>query len=181
MQIFKNNHWLTALTLLLLTANIITLVFLWRTKGSDKAGPNQPPPQGQVFEFLNKELKFDAGQQEAFKKLREEHRSASKQILDSIKNAKDALFALLQQPGVSDSLIDRYSSKAARAEQQLDELTFRHFQNLRGLCTTEQQQKFDSIIKEVLQRMGPPKRQGPPKGPPMGEGEFDGPPPPKDQ
>ena len=131
MNNFTNNRWLTVVTLLLLTANIITLALLWtnhKTGGGEMRLP--PPPRGQVFEFLTHELKLDPAQQEAYRKLRDEHRGGQREIQDDIRKAKDAFFALLQQPNVSDSLIQVYSARATEADQKLDEFTFRHFQKL---------------------------------------------------
>lgn len=162
MNNFKNNRWLTVATLLLLTANIITLVLLWSTKNKDSRDDMRPAPGGQVFEFLSKELKLDKQQLEAYKKLRDEHQQARRDIQDSIRRAKDEFFALLKNPDVSDSLINAYNRKAAEANQRLDEITFKHFQKLRAICNKTQQQTFDSIIQEALHRMAPPRREGPP-------------------
>lgn len=174
MNNFTNNRWLSVITLLLLTANIVTLVLLWtnkKTGGREEGG--FPSPQGQVFEFLTNELKLDTAQQEIFRKLRYEHRGGQKAIQDSIRKAKDEFFALLHQPAVSDSMIDIYSRKAVDAEQRLDEFTFRHFQKLRAICNAEQQKRFDEIIQDALRLMAPPRRQGSPPPamrPPEGEG-----------
>ncbi len=177
MSNFTNNRWLSVITLLLLTANIVTLALLWTNKSNDKAERQlPPPPQGQVFEFLTYELKLDAGQQEAYKKLRDEHQDGIRAIRDSIqRKAKEALFALLKQPNVPDSVVHEYSARAVAADQQIDEFTFHHFQKLRAICNAEQQKKFDEIILEALRRMAPPKHMGPPPG---GMGPGEGPPPP---
>lgn len=168
---FSNNRWLTVITLLLLTANIVTLTLLWTNKKTGGREEGQfPPPQGQVFEFLTHELKLDPSQQEAYKKLRDEHRAGQEAFRSSIRKAKDEFFALLHEPSVSDSMINLYSKKAAEAEQKLDEYTFRHFQKLRIICNAEQKKRFDEIIQDALRRMAPPKRQGPPP-PGMGPGE----------
>ena len=176
MNNFTNNRWLTVVTLLLLTANIITLALLWTTKNKDR-GNMRPAPGGQVFEFLTKELKLDEQQQEAYKKLRDEHQQARRGIQDNIRMAKDEFFALLKKPDVSDSLINAYNRKAAEANQRLDEITFKHFQKLRAICNKTQQQTFDSIIQEALHRMAPPRREGPPP-PSMNDPERRPPPPP---
>jgi len=178
MSNFTNNRWLSVITLLLLTANIVTLALLWTNKKAGGRGEGvYPPPQGQVFEFLTNELKLDASQQETYRKLRDEHRGGQKAIQDSIRKAKDEFFTLLQQPAVSDSMIHIYSRKAVDAEQRLDEFTFRHFQKLRAICNAEQQKRFDEIIQDALRRMAPPRRQGPPP-PGMRPPEGEGPPPP---
>ena len=122
-----------------------------------------PPPQGQVFEFINHELKLDSNQQESYRKLRDEHQGRQQTIQDSLKNLKDAFFALLQQPEAADSAIEAGAKKITVLEERMELLTFRHFQKLRTICNADQQKKFDTIIQDVLRRMAPPKnRQGPP-------------------
>ncbi len=179
MNNFTNNRWISVIILLLLTANIATLALLWTQKGRDRRDEQKPaPPQGQVFEFLTHELQLDAAQQEAYKKLREEHQAGQKGLRDSIRKAKDDFFGLLKQGNVADSLIHIYSRRAVEADQQLDEFTFRHFQKLRAICNAEQQKKFDTIIQDALHRMARPKRQGSPERRKEGEGPDERMPPP---
>ena len=69
-----NNRWLTVVTLLLLTANMVTLALLWTNhKRNDRGENRMPPPNEQVFQFLTNELKLDSLQQVSYRKLREEH------------------------------------------------------------------------------------------------------------
>ena len=182
-----NNRWLTIVTLFLLTANMVTLALLWtHHRGNDKGDDKLPPPNGQVFQFITNELKLDSLQQQAYSKLREEHQAGLRPIQDSIRKTKDAFFALLQQPNVDDATLQAAAKKTSDTEQQLEMLTFRHFQKLRAICNADQQKKFDTIIQDVLRRMGPGKnRQGPPPPRQEGPGRIppphpgdDGPPPP---
>jgi periplasmic protein CpxP/Spy len=165
----NNNRWLTIITLLLLTANIVTLALLWTNKKTDREHFNPPPPQqqqggGQVFEFLSRELKLDSAQQEIYKKLREEHQSQVRPLQDSIGRAKDSFFDLLKQENVTDLMVENSSKKIGNLEQQKDVFTFRHFQKLRAICTAAQKNKFDSIIQQALKQMAPPKGPGPALG-----------------
>lgn len=179
MSDLKNNRWLPIATMVLLVANIITLVLLWTNRGNDKNIEGKiPPPQGQVFEFLTKELQLDAKQQEAYAKLRDEHQAIQRQNRDSLRKAKDELFSLLQQPGISDSVVREYSSRATAIEEHMDIITFKHFQQVRILCNPDQQKKFDSIISDVLKRMAPGPIHGPPP-PGMKGGPGEMPPPPE--
>ena len=182
-----NNRWLTIITLFLLTANIVTLALLWTNHKRDKGSDNRlPPPNGQVFQFLTNELKLDSTQQQAYHKLRDEHQSGIRPIQDSIRKAKDALFLLLQQPDVDEATIQAAAKRASESQQQLDLFTFRHFQKVRAICTTDQQKKFDTVIQEVLRKMARGKnRQGPPPKEGDGPGRMprphpgdEGPPPP---
>lgn len=192
MSTFTNNRLLSVIILLLLTANIATLGYLWMHRpGSEKMPPMAPPGGGQVFEFITKELQLDTVQQKSYSALRDEHQAGQRPLQDSIRKAKDQFFELLKQPALTDAELQQQSSKVAAAEQQLELFTFKHFQKLRAICNPAQQKKFDDIIQDVLRRMAPAKRpQGPPppgiRGgmpPPPREGEGpegNMPPPPED-
>jgi len=167
MNNITNNRWVSVIVLLLLTANIVTLTLLWTNKktGQEHMAPPPPPPpphqNGQVFEFLTRELKLDSAQQEIYKKLRDEHQSQVRPLQDSIGKAKDSFFALLQKDNVGDSDVETYSKKIGDLEQRRDIFTFRHFQRLRAICNKEQQLKFDSIIQQALRQMSPQRGPGP--------------------
>ncbi len=174
MSELKNNRWLSIVTLVLLVANIITLTLFWTHKRQEETGRKPAEAPGQVFEFLTKELQLTKQQQLAYKQLRDLHRANQRQLQDSIRKAKDTLFSLLNNPNVPDSLLNEYSKKATSYDQQLDMITFRHFQKIRALCDPDQQKKFDEIIKDALSRMGGPKRRPPVPGnhpPPPGREE----------
>ena len=179
MSALKNNRWLSVATLVLLVANIVTLALLWNQRSNhDNDKRNQPGP---VFEFLTTALQLNEKQQADYRQLRDEHQANQRRFQDSIRKAKDALFALLKQPAVPDSLLQEYSKRATAFDQQLDIITFRHFQQVRALCDPVQQKKFDDIIKDVMHRMARPGRRPPPPGagnhpPPGAENEEPGPP-----
>lgn len=174
-----HNRWFTIVILLLLTANIATLALLWTTRTNKQPSVHFPPPGGgrAVFEFLTNELQLDSSQQIAYARMRDEHQAGARRLQENIRQAKDAMFALLKQANMADSLVSVYSHQAAEAQQELDAFTFRHFQKLRAICNKEQQEKFDKVIQDALHQMGgpPPGRQGPP---PPGMRPGDGPPPP---
>ena len=157
-------RWLAILIFVLLAANITTLVLLWAHTKKDTVEKGGLP-KGQVFEFVTKELQLDKQQQETYAALRDEHQQGMKMIQDCMRIVKDSFFSLLKDPAATDAVIMQNSRKAGDIEQQVELFTFRHFQKLRAICKPDQQQKFDKIIQDVLQRMGKPKgRPGPPQG-----------------
>ena len=172
------NHWLSVITILLLIANLVTLTLLWTNNKKIDTAKIPSPPSGPVFEFITKELNLNQQQQDAYKILRDEHRTAQLVLQDSIRKAKDAFFELLKLPAAGDSLLQSASSKAVAFQQQLDILTFKHFQKVRALCNAEQQIKFDTVIQTVLHKMGNTRPQAPGGPPPPGARGEDGPPPP---
>jgi periplasmic protein CpxP/Spy len=176
MKSITNNRWMTAMILLLLTANIVTLVLMWTNRNGNLKPAATAEAKGQVFEFVTAALQLDSAQQQAYKMLRTEHQQGQRSLQDSIRKAKDDFFTLLQDASATEPAIQSLSGRVAMAEQQLEIFTFRHFQKLRAICKPEQQKKFDHIIKDVLRRMAPGRR--PPGPPPPGmEGHL--PPPPE--
>lgn len=167
------NKLLMWLVVLLLVANAATITMFWlgRTK------PLQPM-RGTPQNFLIESLKLDSKQQEQLEVLVKEHRQAAEQLRMKTKEGKEALFDLLKQQGVTDSIKVSKAKAISVITEELDLLTLNHFQKVRALCNADQQKKFDEIINDVVRMMGQPR---PPMGPGRNnEGPPDGdrPPPP---
>ena len=158
MNIFKNNQWLSVLTIFLLVVNIVTLTMLWANNKKEVAtAPVNQPPGGQVFEFVTKELSLNEQQQQQYKILRDEHQRLQRPLADSIKKARDTFFDLLKNMTVKDSVVALYNKKTIALQEQLELVNFKHFQKLRAICDSRQQQKFDEILQSILRRIGGPR------------------------
>lgn len=130
--------------------------------------------------FLEKELKFDEKQSEAYKALRQEHSQQMRALREDVKSMKTAFYEELSQSNISDESL---RTKAVAIESKMvdaDVLTFRHFQKVRQMCTAAQQKRFDEVVIDLIRSIerpggGPPPRDGEHRreGPPP----FDGPPP----
>ncbi len=173
------NKLLTGLVVLLLLANAATITMFWMGKAK-----HPPPPKGSPQEFLVKELKLDAKQQEQLEVLVKEHRQSAEILRGKTREAKEFFFDLLKQQNVTDSAKQTAAKAVSSITEELDLLTLNHFQKVRSLCTTEQQQKFDEIIKEVTGMIGQQRPSGGPgkdpngPPPPAGGPAGDRPPPP---
>ena len=153
----SNTKILGVIILLLFIVNITTLSFFWYTTKRHDLGPSN---KGGAAAFIIKKLGFDSSQQETYNLLRQEHQQAMHGIKKQIEEGKEAYFSLLSDSMVSELAIVAAASKASTAEQQIDIITFHHFQKVRAICTAEQKKKFDAIINQVTRMMGRP--QGPP-------------------
>lgn len=164
MSLGSKNKLLTALVILLLVANAATITMFWLEK---KQRP--PQPKGSPKEFLVMELGLNAEQQAKLDAVMKEHRQAAEGIREKVRAAKDSLFMLIKEPNTSDSMKQAAAAAVSRNAEQLDILTLNNFQKIRALCNTEQQKKFDEIIREVLRMMAQPRPGGPegPGGPGM--------------
>ncbi|MES2003245.1 MAG: hypothetical protein V4450_01895 [Bacteroidota bacterium] len=188
MSYFNRYKWWGIAFIILVALNIATLSAFWLLKNK-RPGPPGDPGSG-VVDFMVKELGFDSIQKQKLILLREEHQQKVRDIRRNNHEAKNAFFALLPQTDISDSVLAKAAQAAVVFDRQLDMLTFRHFQEVRKLCSEEQKKKFDNIIQEVLRMAAPPppgNPQGPPPrrdgnrpdGPPPGDDKRDLPPPPQ--
>ncbi len=169
------NKVLTWLVILLLIANAVTITMFWLNK---KQG--QPPPllKGGPGDFFAKELDLDPSQKLQVQKLVIEHRAAAEAMRKKIRAAKESFFELLKQPIVSDSAKQAAAKNVSTQTEELDLITFGHFQKVRALCDPEQQKRFDRIIQDVTRMMGQPQPPMRPGGPPHDGPPPGGPPPP---
>jgi hypothetical protein len=164
------NKLLTGLVLLLLVANVVTITLFWVGKA------RQPFQQrGTPAEYLIKELTLNEQQQLQLELLRKEHRNAVEPLRQEVKEAKKSFFDLLKQKPLSDSVLQIAIKHISALTEQLDLITFHHFQKVRAICTTEQQKRFDEILGEVTRMINQPR---PPMGPPAGGPDGNMPPPP---
>lgn len=189
MNYFNKNKWWLIAVIVLLVVNTATLTIFWlERKGHNLLGGRPKGAEAQAF--LIKELALDSAQQVQYLELVKTHREGTNAIKKQLRDAKDAFFNLISDSTVSEAAIKQAADSASAIEAQIDLLTFKHFQQIRSICTPSQKAKFDSVIKTVVKMMGPSQQrpQGPPPhgmhrgqrpdGPPPPDGE--GPPPPMD-
>ena len=165
---FPRQKWLLLLVAILLVTNIITLSIYWSMKSPEPRHNNdQGDRQRRMGQFMVNELKLDKEQEAIYWQLRDTMLSRQKPIMDSIRNTKKRFFDLLKDPPSSDSLLQAKTDEIAALQKQLDLITFQHFQQVRALCKPEQVLKFDTVIKEIVNRMTggwrSPGKQGAPK------------------
>jgi protein CpxP len=152
--------WLLILVAILLLTNIATLSIYWFKKPDHEGGPGRDGAnrEKRMGQFMVDQLKFDTTQEAAYWKLRDSMMTIQKPVMDSIRNAKKRFFDLLNQTETTDSTLITRSNEIADLQKKLDLVTFRHFQNVRAICRPDQLQKFDTVIKEIVNRMTPFRR-----------------------
>lgn len=135
----------------LLLLNIGTLTFLWLNRPPDprEAGP---------FRFLVNATDMDEAQQQAYQKLRQEHRTSLETYRSQNRQVREAMFRLLatNEENAREVLLLADSLGALRAKEE--RFTYAHFRQVRALCRPDQLPRFDAAIGEAVQSMGPPHR-----------------------
>jgi protein CpxP len=152
-------RWLLVLVAILFLTNIATLSIIWFKKPKPHNPVNDPAKrEKRMGQFMVDQMKFDTVQATAYWKLRDSLVTIQRPVMDSIRIAKLSFFDMLNQPNVNDSLLVARSNEISYLQKRLDLLTFRHFQQVRAICRPDQLQKFDTVIKEIVNRMTPFRR-----------------------
>jgi protein CpxP len=155
---------LTRSVILLIIVNVAMLSTIWIMDH------RQPAPMGYPADYLGRELQFSNEQQTQLLALADAHHRKADSIKLEIKDSRDSLFVLIRMAQVDESIKKELSENIGRNLARLDLLTFEHFRQVRAICSPEQQQKFDTILQDVIQMIGsaPPNRKHQP-GPPRND------------
>ncbi|WP_119079428.1 Spy/CpxP family protein refolding chaperone [Chitinophaga alhagiae] len=164
-EAFARNKVLSLLVLVLLLTNILLLVFfVWKKpEPPHPGGGTARSGRGETTQILEKEVGFDAQQMEQYRKLKEQHWDRMKPYFGELRTARNNFYKLLNEASVPDSVINSAADSIAAKQKQMDLQTFRHFQQVKAIGTPEQQAKFDTLVQQVIKRMGGGPRRSQPK------------------
>ena len=84
-----------------------------------------------------------------------------RRLRDKIRKEKAELWDNISKSGTESGNSESIASEIANDQKEIELVTFRHFQKVRELCDDTQKKKFDEVIKEALNMMGP---NNPPTG-----------------
>lgn len=149
----SRQKWLLVLVGILLVSNIITLAVFW-----NKSRKDNPPPKPRMGKFIVDQMKFDSTQEASYWVMRDSMLNLQRPIWDSIRAAKKRFFDLVNQTTPDDSLLQIRANEVMAHQKRLDLITLQHFQNVRTLCRSDQVQKFDTVVQEIVNRMNPQRR-----------------------
>lgn len=137
----KRENFLIGLVLLLVVLNAFMLFRM-----SSRRGPGGgPPPHDRIIVST---LNFDERQQQAFEKLKFEHRGRIIEIEDKFESTLEKYFLLL--PNENQKAKDSLELIIAELEREKADVTFDHFRDLRNLCRPDQQKAFDEFIPQLF-------------------------------
>lgn len=127
------------------------IFFIVLSKPSERMSRNRQ--QNSLYNSLKNEVGFSKDQLDQYQLLREEQNEQVKPLFNNLRNAKKNFYGLIYAENVPDSLISSKADSIAESQKGLDMQMFRFFRKTRGVCTTDQLEKFDTTMKKVFQRM----------------------------
>ena len=119
---------------------------------------DKPPKRSNPGNFIAKELQFDAAQLEKFSVMNDDHHEEMMQLSREIKELKDELFEYISETTIDTAKVNNITKRIGALEQQKDSATFYHFKEVQKICTPEQREQFNMLVKKALKPRG---RRGP--------------------
>jgi len=173
--------WKIAVVVLVL-CNIGLMLTIWlKPSMSEQRGPGHETPR----DYVIRNLKMTEAQVKQYDVLIQDHQASMHQLRDQAQGYRQQLFTGLGK-GMSNATTDSLAALIANTQKQIEIVTYKHFEQVRALCTDAQKPEFDNIIGDVIKKMNgrprPPKDHEhggpppPPDGGPDGDGPHDGPP-----
>lgn len=150
-QTTKTKSLVTIILFLLITNIVMLIFFILLSKPADRRSRNHET--NGMYTSLQNEVGFSKEQLDKYQFLRKEQMEKVKPLFNEVRNAKKDFYALIYSSNVPDSLIKADADAIAQKQKTLDMQMFSYFKNIRNICTPEQTQKFDSVIKKVVVRM----------------------------
>ncbi len=156
----KKETLLTIAVIGLLLLNLSTLGFLLLRRPPHPDGPGGPQSPGK---HLVEKLHFTPEQQGQFEQLKSAHHEL---MMESDRAYHDALknyFDLLKSDPVDTIQSGALLARMNAIQETRVTATFKHFADLKALCTQEQKAYFDAFLPElirvILPKNGPPGRR----------------------
>lgn len=145
------NRTLIIVIAALLISNLLLLgVYLFGKEGK-KDVPFAKNDRSPV-EYMSKELGLDSTQKEQFRLLWDTVNKKNRDLNDSIRINREALYKHLKTEPQPDSLIQEIAGKMAAFEKQVSLNNYQHFRKVHAICTEAQQIKLDTVITRMAKK-----------------------------
>ena len=151
MKTQPNNKTLLFIIGILLLTNLVLVSFFILNKPVAKR-PIRGDKKAMITSFLQKEIEFNQQQLQQYDSLNEQHRTKIKAMFDEARNDKENEFKQLATNNFTDSSIINTAVIFAAKQKKIEIVMFKHFKDIRMLCTPQQQPKFDSLFYKMLSR-----------------------------
>jgi periplasmic protein CpxP/Spy len=156
MEIFAKNRLLIRIVVLLIALNLIsTGIFLYK----DFFRKPPPPPllnenrdvnvKRDVSVILEKELGLSEKQSEQIKNLRASFLEKEKALQETIRSQRDSMNQLMFNRITNEEAVKSLAKRVADNEYNMEILRFEQAKEFKSICTPEQMEKFEKLVKEI--------------------------------
>lgn len=136
---------------ILLVANLGLLCFFIANKPAEKRG-TRGDRKAMMTAFLKNDIGFNQQQLKQYDTLSQVHHTKIKALFDEARNDKEKQFKQMTSDDFSDSAISTTATLFADKQKQIQTAMFKHFKDVRNLCTPQQQPKFDLLFYTMMNK-----------------------------
>ena len=136
---------------ILLVANLVLLCFFIANKPAEKRGIHGDR-KAMMTAFLKNDIGFNQQQLQQYDTLSQVHHTKIKALFDEARNDKEKQFKQMTSDDFSDSAISNTATLFADKQKQIQTVMFKHFKDVRNLCTPQQQPKFDLLFYTMMNK-----------------------------
>lgn len=144
--------------LCLINIGLMAFIFFRQPPGPPDREMHGPPgmhPEDRPRHLVIQKLDFDAAQIRQYDTLIEAHRAAVRNLEDSIRAAKNELYATLN--GNDGAAKDALLAKLGSLQQQMELIHYSHFEDIKKLCSPQQLEKFKELTADLAAYFRPGK------------------------
>ncbi len=139
---------------LLLCLNVGTIGWIvWKTR-QFRANRQHP------YAFVANRLEFTPRQRETYRAIHARFLTGIQPCEDSLQRLRKELYGQLNQASVSDERLNALAGRLAGQNSQIIRLRFRHWQQVRAICTPDQRVRFDQFLTRLGQGTARPAKPG---------------------
>jgi periplasmic protein CpxP/Spy len=122
------------------------------------------PRGGGPWRYVNSTLALSSHQQDLYLHMRDRHRTEMNRLTEEYRALLHPYLVLLADPAPDTARKAALEAQLAGIERLKVQITFAHFQELKAICTPEQQQRFPEMVPRLAEVLCGPTR--PPQPPP---------------
>jgi len=165
MDIFTQKKILVRVVLVLIVLNVILIGAILRNDFFRKPRPtNGIKENREVSSILKRELGLSETQFEQIKNLRSAFFEKEKILESSIRSERDSMNSEMFNQTIDEQQIKSLAKRIADNDYRMELLRFEQAKELKSVCTTEQLEKFNGLVKEIRDYFRPdnkPKKNDP--------------------
>lgn len=146
--------WLAIAVLFVLNISTIAFILLRDSTGHPHRGPRA------FDKLVVQTLQLNKEQEQQFNHLKRAHHETILELDKAMKAPIEQYFSLLLSKDATPGIKEQLEQKMEAIYQEKLQVTYSHFEQLKSICSPEQQQHFDKLIPELMQVMQPPPPGG---------------------
>ena len=159
MDIFTRNKLLLRVIVILITINLLSTGYLlWHRKG----GPEERQPgrkNNNSTQVLRQKLHLSKEQETSLVRLREEYKAKEESVTLTIRSMRDSMNAVMFNSDTDTVLLKNIARRIAENEYQLELLRIDQATQLKKICTKEQLNEFQHLVKNIRDFFQPQKKK----------------------